>query len=124
MFSAEPREVSREYCRPEGGVAFGQIWIEVVCGCRCCVCRRRAFSKRKDAERTEPAVISRDAGVGDSVVWIECDRLLITNDCFGETFLGKGVPIEATTQVGFMCLWVVGATLRQTQTFIHGQMWN
>src|SRR5215510_7191039 len=103
---------------------FGQVWINVDCSGGRLVRRCRAFRKREYAKRAEPTVVGRDTGIRYRIVWIEGDGLLITNNCLGESFLGERIPIEATAQVCFVGLWIVGAALRQTQTFIHSQVWN
>src|SRR5258705_9348750 len=67
-------------------------------------------------------VICRDTGMCESVIWIQCDSLLITDDSPGEAIFGKGIPVKATTQICLMRLWIIGSAFGQAKTFVNRQM--
>ena len=58
-----------------------------------------SFIWRQNAIDTEPVVIIGDAGVGERVVCIVSNRLVISDKSLGETFFGEGVPVKSSAQV-------------------------
>ncbi len=92
--AVDPGKVAAQHGLAQGGVTFSQRRIERDRGRGCFVSRGRAFGKRQDSKAAEPVVVSRDAGISERIVWIERDRLVITDDCAGKTVFGKRVPVK------------------------------
>src|SRR6185295_7892598 len=121
-FCTGPGEIATEDCLTHRGVPFGERRLERDRFRRCLVCRSRTFSKRQYCKTAEPIVVGSDAGVGEGIVWIQRDRLVIADDGPGESILGKRIPVEASTQVSLVSLRVVCAALRKSDAFVAGQM--
>src|SRR5690349_21842660 len=96
MFRAGPGEVATEYCLSERNVAFRKVRIELDCRRSCFVRRRRALCKRHHTEHAEPVVIVGHPRIGERVLRIECDGLLVTHDRACETIFSKRVPVKTS----------------------------
>src|SRR5215216_4129891 len=104
-----PRKVAAEYRLAQRSMTFGKMWIELDCGLSSFVRRGGTFRKRHHAEDAQPIVIVCHSGIGQCVLRIDRDCLLVTNNRSCKTVFSKPVPVETAAQVGFVCFRIVGA---------------
>src|SRR6185437_9269890 len=123
-FSTGPGEVATKDCLAHRGISFGERWLERDGLRRRFICGSGTLGKRHYRKTAEPVVVGGDAGVGEGIVWIKRDGLVIADDGPGETVFGKRVPVEAPAQVSLVGLRVVCAALGKSDAFVAGQMRN
>src|SRR5258708_36318073 len=121
-FSTGPGEIATEDCLTHRCVSFRKRRLERDRFRRRLVCRSRTFSKRQHGKTAEPVVVGCDAGVGEGIVWIKRDGLVITDDGPGEPVFGKRIPVKAPAQVSLVSLRIVCAALRKSDALVAGQM--
>src|SRR6185503_20633842 len=108
VLRAGPRKVAAEDRLPQSDVAFREIRIDLNCCRSRFVSRCRAFAKWHHTEHAEPVVIISHARIRERVLRIERDCLLVADDGSRETIFSKRVPVKTSTQVSFVCLWIIG----------------
>src|SRR6185312_11061306 len=117
---AGPGEITAEYRPAHRCAALGQCRIERDRFRARFISSSGTLGKGKDSETAEPVVVRRDTGIGQSIVGIERNRLVITNNRARESVFGKRVPIETAAQVSLVSLGVVRAALSEPHALVAG----
>src|SRR5256885_5458779 len=122
--STSPGKIATERRLGQCRVPLGQCWINGHGGGCGVVGCSRALCKRQHGKGPQPVVIQRHTGVGDRIVWVKRDRLVITDDGPRKAVLSECIPVKASTKISLVRLRIVGASFGQPDALVARQLWN
>src|SRR5204863_4511041 len=123
-FRDGPVKVARDGAEAERAVSFCRSRIKL----NRFLCRLlgglRTFLEWSKAEDAQPIVVVGDSRVGQRVLRVEFDRVVVALDGARQPRFGVRVPVITAAEVRFECFGVGRAAFRELVTFVAGKLWQ
>src|SRR6185436_6500055 len=98
-FGNAPVKVEADTCETESAIRFGRTRIQLHCFRSGFLCGRGRLGKWLDTEDAEPVVVIGNAGIGQGILGIEFDSVVVTLERLVQSGFRVTVPVVAAPQV-------------------------